>query len=77
MCLAIPMRVKQVRGPSALCEARGIEREASLLLLLHESIVPGDFVAVHLGHAIQKISERDAEQAWQMVDLMLGAGSGG
>ena len=36
------MRVIEIDGFSARCEARGIERNASLFLLQHESIQVGD-----------------------------------
>lgn len=71
MCLAIPMRVMQIEGLMARCEARGIERQVSLLLLEPESIAPGDMVSVHLGHAVMKMSTEDACAAWALYDDML------
>lgn len=68
MCLAVPMRIKTVDGFAAVCEARGIEREVSLFLLQGEEIVPGDHVLVHVGYAIQKVSEEDAQLTWNLLD---------
>jgi len=73
MCLAIPMRVLRVDGLLARCEAKGIERTVSLFLLQHENIVPGDQVMIHVGYAIQKISEEEARSAWDLYDQMLAA----
>jgi hydrogenase expression/formation protein HypC len=71
MCLGVPMRVVQRNGFMARCEAKGIERSVSLFLVQHEDVGPGDHVMVHVGYAIQKMSEADASSAWQLYDAML------
>ena len=71
MCLGVPMRVVERDGFRARCEAKGIERSVSLFLLQHEAVGPGDHVMVHVGYAIQKISEADALSAWELYDEML------
>jgi hydrogenase expression/formation protein HypC len=68
MCLAVPMRIKSVDGFAAVCEARGIEREVSLFMLQGEPIAPGDHVLVHVGYAIQKVSEEEARLTWELFD---------
>lgn len=73
MCLAIPMQIKTVDGFQCTCEARGIEREVSLFLLQEESVAPGDYVLVHVGYAIQKVSESEAASSWQLFDEILAA----
>jgi hydrogenase expression/formation protein HypC len=73
MCLAIPMQVKTIDNFQCICEARGIEREVSLFMLQHEAIAPGDFVLVHVGYAIQKVSEEDASSSWELFDEILAA----
>jgi hydrogenase expression/formation protein HypC len=73
MCLAIPMQVNTIDGFVARCEAKGIGRSVSLFLLQHEEISPGDFVIVHVGYAIQKISAADAKNAWDLYDEMIAA----
>lgn len=71
MCLAVPMRIKSVDGFAAVCEAKGIEREISLFMLQGEEIQPGDHVLVHVGYAIQKVSEEDARSSWDLFDEIL------
>lgn len=71
MCLAIPMRVVQVEGLLARCEAKGIERTVSLFLMQEQTVVPGDRLLIHVGYAIQKISEQEARSAWDLYDEML------
>jgi len=70
MCLGIPMQIKQINGYSALCEARGIEREASLLLMLEDDLKIGDYVMISIGNIISKIDEKDAQVAWDLYDEM-------
>ena len=71
MCLAVPMRIKSVDGYAAVCEAKGIEREVSLFMLQGEEIVPGDHVLVHVGYAIQKVSEEEARSTWELFEEIL------
>lgn len=73
MCLGIPMQVKEINGFIARCEAKGVEREVNLFMLQEEAIAVGDFVMVHIGYAIQKISEQEARSAWEVYDEMLAA----
>lgn len=72
MCLAIPMQVVEINGYNARCEAKGIEREVSLFLLQGEPVEVGDYLMVHVGYAIQKMSEEEARSAWEVYDEMLG-----
>lgn len=76
MCLGIPMQVLECDGLVARCEAKGVERTVSLFLLQHEDIAPGDHVMVHVGYAIQKMSETDAQCAWALLDSVLADGDG-
>ena len=71
MCLAIPMRVVEIDGFNARCEAKGVEREVSLFMMQDEPVAPGDFVMVHVGYAIQTVSEQDAQSAWELIDEVL------
>ena len=71
MCLAIPMLVCEVDGFLARCEAKGVSREVNLFLLQDETLAPGDFVMVHVGYAIQKMTEQEARSAWEVYDDML------
>jgi hydrogenase expression/formation protein HypC len=73
MCLGVPMRITEIDGFTARCEARGIERTASLFLLQHENLEVGDLVMIHVGNAIQKMSEEEAQTAWDLYDEILDA----
>jgi hydrogenase expression/formation protein HypC len=65
------MRIIEIDGFSARCEARGIERRVSLFLLQHEQLEVGDTVMIHVGNAIQKMDPEQAEDTWQLIDEML------
>ena len=71
MCLGIPMKVMEINDFMARCEAKGIERDVSLFMLQHEDINAGDYVVVHVGYAIQKVTPAEARTAWQLYDEML------
>jgi hydrogenase expression/formation protein HypC len=65
------MQIKEIDGFTARCEAKGIEREVSLFMLQHEPLAVDDFVVVHVGYAIQKVSPQEAQSAWEIYDEML------
>jgi hydrogenase expression/formation protein HypC len=71
MCLAIPMQITNINGFNARCAAKGVERDVSLFLLQGEMLQEGDYVLIHVGYAIQKISEQEAQSTWELLDQML------
>jgi hydrogenase expression/formation protein HypC len=73
MCFGIPMQIQSIDGYVARCTAKGVEREANLFMLQHEMPSVGDFVVVHLGHAIGQVSSEEAAAAWEVYDQMVAA----
>ncbi|MDH4030934.1 MAG: HypC/HybG/HupF family hydrogenase formation chaperone [Chromatiales bacterium] len=73
MCLAIPMKVMEVDGFEARCEAKGVERQVNLFMMQDETLETGDFVMVHVGYAIQKVTPQEAQSAWELFDQVLEA----
>lgn len=73
MCLGIPMQVRSIDGLLARCEAKGVERDANLLMLGDEPLAVGDYVVVHLGYVINRVSAEEAAAAWEIYDAMLAA----
>jgi hydrogenase expression/formation protein HypC len=73
MCLGIPMQIKSIDGFMANCEAKGVSRDVSLFMMQDEELHVDDYIVVHVGYGIQKISEQDAQTAWELYDLMLAA----
>lgn len=75
MCLGIPMQIKSIKDFTARCEAKGVERDVSLFMMQDDKIEVDDFVVVHVGYAIQKISPQEAQTAWELYDQMLAGGT--
>ena len=73
MCLGIPMQILDINGFVARCEAKGVERDVSLFMMQEEKLAVDDFVVVHVGYAIQKITRQEAQTAWELYDQMLTA----
>ena len=73
MCLGIPMQIREIDGYVARCEAKGVEREVNLFMLQDDDVGIGDFVMVHIGYALQKMTEQEARSAWEIYDQMLAA----
>ncbi len=66
MCLTVPMKVEEIRGPKARCTALGQERWVDLTLMADAPPSPGDYVTVHLGFAQRVVPERDALEAYDL-----------
>jgi hydrogenase expression/formation protein HypC len=65
MCLAIPACVEQLTAANhAIVNLSGVRKEISLALV--EDIVPGDYVIVHVGFALQKLDPLEAERTLAM-----------
>jgi len=68
MCLAIPMRVVEIRGNTARVEQEGVSREARIDFL--DGIEVGDFVLVHAGIAIERVRPEDAEETLRLIRMI-------
>ena len=72
MCLAVPMKLIEIRGDRGVADVGGMRREVGLQLL--DSPAPGDYVLVHAGFAIQKVDEAEAQKTlalFRELDLMV------
>ncbi len=70
MCLALPARVVTMDGNGmATVSLGGITKEISMILV--ENVEAGDFVLVHAGYALARISQ---EEARRTLSLMAEAG---
>jgi len=65
MCLAIPMKVVEIKGSTALVEQEGVFREVRIDFL--DGLRPGDYVLIHAGLAIEKIRPEDAEETLRLI----------
>ena len=69
MCVGLSARVVNVKDGTAVIDASGAKREVSAGIL--EDLEPGDFVMVHAGVAIAKITQDDSEEADQLMEDLL------
>ena len=60
MCVGSPAKVVRIQDGMALVDASGARREVSAELL--SDIDPGDYVMVHAGVAIAKITEDNEDE---------------
>lgn len=66
MCVGLPARVVSVKDGMALIDASGARREISAELI--DELDPGDYVMVHAGVAIAKITSGDEEETDVLMD---------
>ena len=69
MCLAVPLKLIEVNGSTAIGEAMGVSREIRVDFIRDPK--PGEYVIVHAGFAIERLSPQQAEldlQAWAEVE---------
>jgi hydrogenase expression/formation protein HypC len=65
MCLSIPAEILSISGEDAIVSVGGVEYKTSLQLV--EDVQVGDFVLLHTGFALQKISKEEADFLWQVL----------
>lgn len=75
MCLAIPGRVVELVDPVnhiATIDVVGVRRKVNVGLLVDEDggVVPGDWVLVHVGFAISRIDEAEAQATRELLEGM-------
>lgn len=58
MCLGIPLKIIEIDGKNAVGEANGIKR--SIRIDCISDIAIGEYVMVHAGFALEKMSKKDA-----------------
>lgn len=71
MCLGIPMEILAIDGYLARCGAKGVERDVNLFMMQDTPLAVGDYVMVHVGYAIQKMTVEEARSAWELFDEIL------
>jgi hydrogenase expression/formation protein HypC len=73
MCLGIPGEVVEIVDAVrqlAKVDVAGVRRNINYGLLEDEGIEPGDWVLIHVGFAMSKIDEAEAELAMEALRMM-------
>lgn len=66
MCLSIPAKVEQIEDDFARVTVGGATYQASLQML--DDVKVGDYVLLHTGFAIQKLSEEEAKESLEVFE---------
>ncbi len=66
MCLAMPMKINEIDGPLARCEVGGLSQNIRIDFITDPK--PGDYVMVHAGFAIEKMSEKEALENIELLE---------
>jgi len=73
MCLAIPGKIVELDASAAhlgTVEVAGVRRKVDLGLLQDDLPVAGDWVLIHVGFAMTKISEQDALEQMDLLKML-------
>ena len=68
MCLAIPMKVIEIKNSEGIVELGGVQREVNLQLV--EDVNVGDYILIHAGFVIQKLDREEAEKTLSYLRQM-------
>lgn len=72
MCLAVPLKLVEIKGKEAVGESLGMRRSVRVDFIENPQI--GDYVIVHAGFAIERLPEEQALEdigAWEEVQHAL------
>ena len=73
MCLAIPGKIVEIvdeENSIAKVEVGGVRRNVNVGMLDKSDASVGNYVLIHVGFAMSKVDEREAEEALRMLELM-------
>jgi hydrogenase expression/formation protein HypC len=73
MCLGIPGEVVELVDSNrhlAKVDVAGVRRNINILLLEEEGVSPGDWVLIHVGFAMAKIDEAEAQESLETLRQM-------
>jgi hydrogenase expression/formation protein HypC len=73
MCLGIPGQIVEIVDETlqiAKVDVSGVKRAVSVALLASEGIQAGDWVLIHVGFAMSKIDEHEAQETMRLLQEM-------
>jgi hydrogenase expression/formation protein HypC len=73
MCLAIPGRIVEIVDEAnrlARVDVVGVQRIVNVGLLDEEEITAGDWVLIHVGFALSKVDEEEAQATLRLLQGM-------
>ena len=73
MCLAIPgqvIAVSDVDNGLAKVDVAGVRRNVNVGLLQDDGVRPGDWVLIHVGFALSKVDEEEAQATLRLLQQL-------
>lgn len=70
MCLAIPGKIVELLDDDyqyAMIDVSGVKRKVNVSLLKNEGLKANDWVLIHVGFAMNKISEKEATEQLELL----------
>jgi hydrogenase expression/formation protein HypC len=70
MCLAIPGKIVEIVDPEnslAKVEVGGVRRNVNIGMLDKDTTRVGDYVLIHVGFAMSKVDEAEAEETLRLL----------
>ena len=71
MCLALPMKINKINGTVARCEAGGLSQDIRIVFIRGGK--PGDYLMVHAGFAIERMTEKEALENMKLLEELKNA----
>ncbi|OPX27289.1 MAG: hydrogenase assembly protein HupF [Candidatus Cloacimonas sp. 4484_140] len=65
MCLAVPYRIISKDGNKAIADVFGMQKEIDIRII--EDVDVDEYVLVHAGFAIQRVSQEDAKETLELL----------
>lgn len=66
MCVGLPAKVEEIDDGMAVIDATGAKRKVSVELI--NDLNPGDYVMIHAGIAIAKITSEEAQETKDVME---------
>jgi hydrogenase expression/formation protein HypC len=73
MCLGIPGQIVEFVDDAnniAKVEVSGVKRNVNVMLVRPDGLQPGDWVLIHVGFAMSKIDELEAQETLRVLRMM-------
>lgn len=73
MCVAIPGMIVELLadgGHFATVDISGVRRKINIDMVSDDGVAPGDWVLIHVGFALSKVSEADAREQLRLLSML-------
>jgi hydrogenase expression/formation protein HypC len=69
MCYAIPAKILEIKGDTAKVDYDGVIKNTNVSLM--DNVKEGEFVLIHAGFAIEKVSKKSAVESLKLMNDFL------